>query len=535
MNSGAAVKRLKRYAYAVGGGVLVAVASWLALQQLALYQVSDRQLDLLAQSASSAAALSSRTRGSLQHLADELDLPARGPRCDAALQRTLHWVHLSIPGARGALRVQDGVVTCSSTRALPAGSVLPATSFRHDDAIHAWHDVPLPGMEAVGPHLVLERHQLALLLHPHEQFTQFFRPGTPVAVYRARPPHTAALMPAPIAASLLSGLPDGVDAQRGRDAHTGDLVVRQRTPSNQAIVMAIVPAAEVQALVTRQFHRLRWLAPLAGVLATLLLLWRLRPGYRSARRELLHAIDRDQLYLLYQPVIDLQSGRCIGAEALMRWEQSDGGMLGPDVFVPLAEQSGLSHRLTERACQLIGQQIPAVLAVLPTFRIGLNISALELHTDEIVTKLTALRSRLRLPPAQLVVELTESSLADADLAVPVITRLRNSGIAVAIDDFGTGYCSLSYLATYPFDILKIDRSFVNAAGTDSVIGPIAQHIVTLARSMGVDSLAEGIETPQQAETFRALGVTYAQGYHFGAAMRIDQLLQLIAKDAREGR
>ena len=503
MSPVAAAERLKRQRrrrvlYALAGGIATGIASWLLLQQLALARVSDRQLDLLSQSTSSAAELSSRIRATLQTLAIELDLPSRGPDCDAALQRTLHLTQLSITSVRGAMRVQNGVVTCSSTNALPVGTRLPEPVLQHGDGIHAWHRVMLPGIESVGPYVVMERHQLAVLVRPEEQFIPFFPPGTPVALYTARPPHVAALHAADVSPTLLSAMPPGMALQRERDRATGDLVVRRYTPSGQAIVMGTLPSARLQAMAAEQFAAWRWLSPVLGVLCMLLLLWRLRPGYRSARRELLHAVENEQLFLLYQPVIDLQTGRCTGAEALLRWRQSDGAILGPDAFVPLAEQLGLSFRLTERVCQVITRELPPVLAASPHFRIGLNISPQELNTPQIVALLRKLRSQLQLAPSQLVVELTEGSLANSGSALPTINQLRANGMAVAIDDFGTGYCSLSYLATYPFDILKIDRSFISAAGTDSVIGPIAEHIVTLSKSMGVDALAEGIETAEQA-------------------------------------
>lgn len=208
----------------------------------------------------------------------------------------------------------------------------------------------------------------------------------------------------------------------------------------------------------------------------------------------------------------------------MRWRQNDGVLLGPDAFIPLAEHLGMSDRITARACQVLAQELPAMLSRHPDFRIGLNLSAQELSTHRIVQRLGELRQQLRLPPGQLVVELTESCLADHERALPVINQLRANGIGVAIDDFGTGYCSLSYLATYPFDVLKIDKTFVNAAGTDAIIGPIAEHIVTLSRSLGVNALAEGIETAEQARRFRDLDVSLAQGYFFGPPMPLSALI-----------
>lgn len=523
-------QRSRRVLYALAGGIVTGIGSWLLLQQLALARVSDRQLYLLSQSATSAAELSSTIRANLQTRAIELDLPSRGPDCDADLQRTLHLTQLSITAVRGAMRVQNGVVTCSSTNALPAGTRLPEPMLNHADGLHAWHRVMLPGMESVGPYVVLERHQLAVLVLPQEQFIPFFPAGTPVAVYTTQPPHSAALLTPGVSPGLLTALPPGVELLGERDRNTGDLVARRLTPSGQAIVMGTLPASQLQAMATAQFATWQWLSPVLGLLCMLFLLWRMRPGYRSARRELLHAVENQQLFLLYQPVIDLQTGRCTGAEALLRWRQNDGAILGPDAFVPLAEQLGLSYRLTERVCQVIARELPPVLAASPHFRIALNISPQELNGPQIVALLRNLRSHLRLAPSQLVVELTEGSLADVESALPTINQLRANGMAVAIDDFGTGYCSLSYLATYPFDILKIDRSFISAAGTDSVIGPIAEHIVTLSKSMGVQSLAEGVETAEQAERFRQQGVHYAQGYYFGAPMPMSQILQLLSAD-----
>lgn len=202
------------------------------------------------------------------------------------------------------------------------------------------------------------------------------------------------------------------------------------------------------------------------------------------------------------------------------------------LFIPLAEQLQLSDRISDCACQIIARELPALLQRVPDFHISVNVSAQELNTFAIVQRLVELRQRLRLQPSQLIAELTESSLAEAERALPVIRQLRANGISVAIDDFGTGYCSLSYLATYPFDILKIDKSFVSAAGTDSIIGPIAEHIVTLSKSLAVSALAEGIETAEQAENFRRQGVALAQGYYFGAPMPMAQLLERVQGPAQ---
>lgn len=524
-------KRPLPLATALVCGALVTVGSLPLFEHIALRQLLGQQYIELDQITSNAVHLADTTSGDLITLARQLNLPSQAADCSPALRAKLQAVQLATPGVRAAVHVLDGRIACSSVDLPLPDKPLGAPSHRRRNGMRAWHGLSLPGLPT-QTFLLLEVHQLGILLVPDEQFQFMADPTTGLAVYEAGPGGSASYTNALIDPAWLRPLPGGLNYQQQLTAD-GTLLVRRLSRSGQTIMLASRSQAPIRSRARAIRDQLLPLGLLFGAatFVMVVLLW--RPA-TSSRRDLQRVLAGESLFLLYQPVIDLQRGQCIAAEVLMRWRQSDGSVIGPDFFIPLAEQLGMAHQLTERICHVLARDLPPLLARHPYFRIGINVSAQELRTDQIVKRLSALRQHLRMVPGQLVVEVTESNMIDTEYALPVISQLREAGFTVAIDDFGTGYCSLSYLATYPFDILKIDRSFVNTAGTDSVIGPIAEHIVTLARSMGVQSLAEGVETAEQARIFRQLGVTYAQGYHYGAPMSLEQL-QRVLQDNDPGR
>ncbi|HEX8604649.1 MAG TPA: EAL domain-containing protein [Pseudoduganella sp.] len=244
----------------------------------------------------------------------------------------------------------------------------------------------------------------------------------------------------------------------------------------------------------------------------LLLLARRQVSLASALRE---ALRNNEFFLVYQPVVELQSGRWIGAEALLRWRRASGEMIGPDLFIPLAEQTGTITQITARVVQLVEQDMRHFLAADPDFHVALNLAATDLHSSAIVDQFDALLARGNASAANLIVEITERGILDVKAALPAIGSLRERGIGVAIDDFGTGYAGLSYLEALPVDFLKIDRSFIEAIGTGAPTNQVVTHIIAMASAMGLAMIAEGVETAAQADYLRARGVQFAQGWLFG--------------------
>jgi diguanylate cyclase (GGDEF)-like protein len=232
------------------------------------------------------------------------------------------------------------------------------------------------------------------------------------------------------------------------------------------------------------------------------------------RTDLAVAIAAGDLRLHYQPVVDLASGQTIGYEALVRWLR-DGLLVAPGDFIPIAESSGLIGPLTDwvvdEACRTIGSWGQAS----PRPWVSVNLSSSQLLRRDIVTHLERALRMSGLPPDRLVVEITESSLLEIDVARPAIERLSRAGIRLAIDDFGTGYSALSYLARLPIDILKIDRSFVMALEQAGPEEAIASAIIALAKRLGLTTIGEGIETAAQLELLTALGCDLGQGFYLG--------------------
>jgi EAL domain-containing protein (putative c-di-GMP-specific phosphodiesterase class I) len=230
--------------------------------------------------------------------------------------------------------------------------------------------------------------------------------------------------------------------------------------------------------------------------------------------ELRRAIEMNELSLYFQPKASLSEGRVICTEALVRWQHPRHGLLGPDEFVPIAEQTGLIRPLARwvldaalRQCNRWRQQgIDLAVAV--------NLSMRNLHDPEIVEMIRYALTRWGIPAARLVIEITESSLmADAVHALEVLDRLREMGVGISIDDFGTGYSSLAYLKRLPVDELKIDKSFVAHMADDGNDAAIVRSTIGLAHDLGISVVAEGIEDQQTWDLLASLGCDVAQGFY----------------------
>ena len=237
---------------------------------------------------------------------------------------------------------------------------------------------------------------------------------------------------------------------------------------------------------------------------------------KALEQDLRHALARGELELEYQPQFDIHSRRMFGVEALLRWRHPRRGRIGPDQFIPLAEDSGLivpiGRWVLEQACrQAVAWQRRGAAAL----RIAVNLSPVQCRDPDLVGQIADILRQSGLPPALLELEITERVLlAETGANLEVLRRLKRLGVRISIDDFGVGHSSFSYLRCFPFDEIKLDRSFVGALSHDPNSQAILRAFLTLGRGLGLDSIAEGVESAEQLSVLAAEGCRLAQGYYF---------------------
>jgi len=245
---------------------------------------------------------------------------------------------------------------------------------------------------------------------------------------------------------------------------------------------------------------------------------------QSLRIQLRNAIRNNEFSIVYQPAVDLKTRRWTGAEALLRWKRRDGSSVSPDIFIPLAESSGMIREVTDQLFKIVAQEAGAIFAWWPDFRLALNVAAEDLERGDLADRIQHLCKRVGTSPGNISIELTERSLINDKNARHFLEPIRKAGIRVVIDDFGTGYSSLAYLQTFEIDGLKIDKSFMHTIGSTTQTTEVLDHVISLAKSLGLRMIAEGVEAEAEAAYLEAWGVHVAQGWLFARPMSRDALL-----------
>ncbi len=247
--------------------------------------------------------------------------------------------------------------------------------------------------------------------------------------------------------------------------------------------------------------------------------------------DLHNAIDSDELFLVYQPIVSLDGARAVGMEALLRWRHPERGIIPPLSFIPLAEETGIITEIGRWVLETAATQLAAwerSMTDASGLYVSANASSRQLQSDDIVAHVAAALEVSGLPPEHLVVEITESSLIrDLDAVTRRLEQIRSLGVRVSLDDFGTGYSSLSWLSRLPIDIVKIDKSFVDRLG--SANDAIIAAIVSVARAFNLHVVAEGIEHESQSDLLIQLGCELAQGYLFARPLPVTEMEGYLAK------
>lgn len=258
---------------------------------------------------------------------------------------------------------------------------------------------------------------------------------------------------------------------------------------------------------------------------------RMNDDQLTLENELREALDRRQLELHFQPKVDIATGRIRSAEALIRWRHPTRGMVPPNVFIPVAEETGMILPIGEwvlrEACRQMREWLDSGMAPV---RIAVNLSAKQFHDADLASVVRSALTDAKLEPGYIELELTESALMNnPEESAATLQSLSAMGVHISIDDFGTGYSSLSYLRRFPLDKLKIDRSFIRDLMTNADDACIVRAIISLAHSLRLRVVAEGVETSQQLEFLRELGCDQYQGYYCSPAVPADQFVTLVAR------
>jgi EAL domain-containing protein (putative c-di-GMP-specific phosphodiesterase class I) len=257
-------------------------------------------------------------------------------------------------------------------------------------------------------------------------------------------------------------------------------------------------------------------------------------GRLEAENDLGRAVEQEEFVLHYQPIVSLQTGEVFAVEALVRWEHPERGLLDPDEFVPMAEESGLvipmGEQVLREAC-LRAKEWQEAHPRTPPLVMSVNLSARQLSRPDLAETVEGIVKETGLEGSCLTLDVTETIYVRTLAGnTETLDRLRDLGARISIDDFGVGYSSLAYLKRLPADAIKIDRSFVRGLGVDVEDTAIVHMIIELAHTLGLEVIAEGVESEGQATLLREMGCDMAQGYHFSKPLPPEEIPALLSSD-----
>ncbi|MCX7842927.1 MAG: GGDEF domain-containing phosphodiesterase, partial [Clostridia bacterium] len=251
---------------------------------------------------------------------------------------------------------------------------------------------------------------------------------------------------------------------------------------------------------------------------------------REISESLKPAMDRKELYLVFQPQIDILSGKITGAEALLRWESKEHGNIPPGVFIPIAEATGLIYDIgnwvLEEACSHCKRWNDEGMEL----SVAVNVSPVQIKREGFCEEVMNILKKTEIPPDKLQLEITECSLVqNFSKAASMLSFFKERGVRVALDDFGTGYSSFSYLKQLPIDVIKIDREYIKNLEADVRERAITGSIIALTHVLGMEVIAEGIETKEQFEYLKKIGCNTAQGYYLSKPLKLEDFKIFLQK------
>ncbi|CAG0998708.1 putative cyclic di-GMP phosphodiesterase PdeB [Methylophilaceae bacterium] len=504
-------------------GILLVSASIFSALMLARHQAEEKEISRLDSLNANVLERMQKTSEQFAHTVKSLSMFPPDQACSEASIGSMQQIAISGGLLQAIGYLKDNQFACSSQAGILNGLDLGTPGIVEPGGVRVWVDITLP--KAPGrKYLVIERNGYAAVLLPIDAVDFYASPNTSIGLFdiKSRFFYTSKGL---IKAEWIRAYQGGVEPAF-IDEKKEYLVSIRPSPSGKTAVLAAIPTSEISRSVLGFAQILIPLGIFFALGLSAIIIYLARHRY-SAKSELAAALKNDEFYLEYQPIIDLRTKACIGAEALVRWRQSDGTLVRPDLFIPLAEESGLIRQITKHVLDLITRDMAELLRRYPDFHLGINLSSADLQSEETVQLLETMISEIGPGKGRFVIEATERGFLNDGVAQKVVNSIRNLGMQVAIDDFGTGYSSLSYLTKFELDFLKIDKTFVDVVGTDAVTSHVAFHIIEMAKSLNLKMVAEGIETETQAAILLERGVVYVQGWLFAKSMSPQDLMAYV--------
>lgn len=513
------MRRSKALVLVTAVAVLTALGPLLAALYLARMQGIDTELARVTGYAHNVVDRSDRALAQMQDALSALAAANRNQPCSASMIDLMRELSLSSGYMSLAGHVSGDRLMCSSMGNHGDGLMLGPIEMVTFNGNTIRQLAPMPFASDI-PYISMERDGFIAMTHRSQAVDLVVeQQGVLFATFN---PHTREIRTASgeVDPAWISAVDDTVSAAFVDGGYIVGVVKSGETAQTGAI--AAVP---VRYLNERIGELIVLLIPIALVMSGLLtvsFLYFVR-SQSSLSSQIRQGIKRKEFFLLFQPIVEIDTGRWVGAEALLRWERRDGEIVLPDAFIPIAEQTGIISELTAQVISMAEKDMVHILQQNPEFFLSINLSASDLKSSETVESLFTMLQNAGVKPGQLTVELTERMLVDQKSASHLIALMRQHGIKIAIDDFGTGYCSMSYLETMQFDSLKIDQLFVEAIDTEAPTNRVVLHIIEMAGKLGLKLVAEGVETIDQANYLREHGVRYAQGWLYSKAVTASQV------------
>jgi sensor c-di-GMP phosphodiesterase-like protein len=512
----------------VGVAVVVGLAAiaapiWLSIHLAWLQSLSDEE-DRVQSNARDVIRRGDETRIQIRSGQQKL-IKANLPPCSPAEIDLMRQIDISSSYVQAVARIQGDNLICTSLGTgspIPVGPPTLTTEFGATARLKVI--IPIAGDQPLD---IYSRNGFAFLIHPDLSIdTATEGPDISLALFvpssQAHPQlgsFGSHLRPEWYRAISKGGQTTFVDH--------GYIVSIVRSEGSDLAAVAAAPVSYVGRRVT-QFAI--YFVPL-GLICGLALVWAVI--YVSRRSLSLPSVlrasaRRREFFVEYQPIVEMSSRRWIGAEALVRWRRPD-RIIRPDSFIPAAEESGAITVITRCVAAIVTADLPRFLSIDPDFKVAMNLSVADLQLQSTLTMLEEILRAEGARPANLEIEATERGFLQGTEVHDLIAKIRSLGISVAIDDFGTGYSSLSRLHDIALDTLKIDKAFVDTIGTDGVTSGVVLHIIDMAHFLGLELVAEGVETEEQASFLLQRGVRYAQGWLYAKPMPIESLCASLLK------